>query len=286
MSLFLLVTMAAAGAPLEVTGCPATLGPTVQDEYALAGLQPDAVARVALRCEAEDVEVLIVTPAGLRRTRALRRGTDPRGEVRVAVQVVDLLHAVLAEERFSEPPAVAITQQPPIAPRSPPSWSTTLAGGFTFAPGGFGVEPSVAASVNRGVGLFEFGVAARATVRGTTLAVDQGRALIGVFDAQARAGFPVEVGAWTLTPHAGVGVLAVWALGTATSEAWKGTFGVVPTFAIGAGLSAWRALSSWLLLGLGAEVLAAPLPVKVELPGAGAAVGLPMLAFELGVSLR
>lgn len=288
MSLLALLAVSLSAAPLEVTGCPEALRSMVLDEYALASLPSSSTHQVAVRCEGVAVEVSIDQPNVGNRTHTLQRGTDARAEVRVAVQVVELVRAALAEERFARAPLRPVSLEPSMAPQPPrpPRWSVSLAGGLTVAPGGLGGEPSVSAGVWRGVGAIELGVTALATVRATRLPVAAGRALLGLVHLEARAGYPLEFDSWTLTPHVGLGALVVWALGEPATVGWTGNLGFAPTFALGAGLSAWRALTSWLKVGLVTEVIAAPFPVRVELPGARATVGLPVLVLSLAFGFR
>lgn len=289
-----LLTVALLGAPgvlLEVSACPEALEPSVRDELTVAGLESDdLLTEVSVRCAGAEVDVALRDVASGREHRgALRLGPDARGLTRVAVQVVDLVRASLAEARFSgllAPVVHAAPAPPPAPPRPPSALRGWLGGGATLAPGGLGLQPSLAGEVSYALGSLELGLGAWATVRAARLVGTVGRAEFGVGGSQVVGAVTLEHGAWTLTPHMEVGVLVAWGLGEATALAWEGRLATAATLALGLGVSAWRAVGTGVSVGVVVDARLTPVPVRVELPGAAARVGLPVLAAGLALRFR
>lgn len=288
---------------LEAVDCPVTLVTAIRDELAAAGftteLASDAgaqVAHAALRCEEALVHVQLedrVNPKSVGRT--LPFSARPRSEVLIAIQVVELLHASLAETRFA-----ALTQVPvpqPVVrfleqrePTAPSPWNVAFGGGVTYAPGGFGAQPSVSAEVSRAIsswssGRLELGASLGATVGATVLRSTGGEADTGLVESRALLAAAFSQQGWKVRPRVSLGVLWVWATGR-SEGLYEATAGATGTFEAGVGVSASRALTSWLSLTLGVEVAVTPFPIQVQLPDSTTRIGVPILGAQLGVVFR
>jgi len=272
---WLLLAAAPAGVLLEVDGCPPQLTSTIHDELLAAGFSGDSgeIARISTRCSAEAIQVRIED-----------RVTEKT--VERAVQVVELLHASLAEARARRRVAQVPAQVDAfLAQREEPAsvpWSAGLELGAIGGLGAFGVEPALFGEISRPVWKVELGLSLAGTVHASSLSSLAGRALLGLALAQGTAALPVELGGFRLSPRLGLGTLVVWASGEASS-AYQSSFGATAVFALTLGASLWRSLAPWLSAGLLLDVTAAPVPVRVEVPGASTRVGLPLLALALGV---
>jgi len=286
---WLLLAAAPAGVLLEVDGCPPQLTSTIHDELLAAGFSGDSgeIARISTRCSAEAIQVRIedrVTEKTVE--RAFPQLGGPRAENRLAVQVVELLHASLAEARARRRVAQVPAQVDAfLAQREEPAsvpWSAGLELGAIGGLGAFGVEPALFGEISRPVWKVELGLSLAGTVHASSLSSLAGRALLGLALAQGTAALPVELGGFRLSPRLGLGTLVVWASGEASS-AYQSSFGATAVFALTLGASLWRSLAPWLSAGLLLDVTAAPVPVRVEVPGASTRVGLPLLALALGV---
>lgn len=269
----LLVVLAA----LDGAGCSDSLVRTVEDELALAKV---ATVPESLRCEGTTVIVGLADGAEYRVTL----GTDARAEVRLAVQLADLLHAQEVEARFAsrlEPSA------PPVVVTMPPSrLRATLLGGATFSGGGFGVQPSIRGSAALAFARVSIGVAVEATVRGSNLRSSAGTADFGFGAVQVFGELPLDFDRWTIAPRVGAGVLIGWASGRAASFAYTNGTQVVASALISAGASGWRTITPWLQLGLAIDVGVAPFPIVVSIPGARASMGLPLITLAAGARFQ
>ena len=288
---------------LEATDCAPSLVTSVQEELVAAGfvtlLSADVgaqVAHVSLRCEGARVMVQLedrVSPKSVGRTLML--SPRARSEVLVALQVVELLHASLAETRFA-----SLTQPPVPQPvvrfleqREPPRsslWSVAVGGGATFAPGGFGLQPSISVEVSRAVsewpsGRLEVGALLGATVGATKLRVVQGEADTGLVESRAVLAATFGREGWSIRPRLSLGVLWVWAAGRAEGF-YQPSTGVTGTFEAGLGVSAARTLTPWLSLHLGLDVALTPFPVRVRLPALETIIGVPLISAQTGVVFR
>jgi hypothetical protein len=288
---WVLAALGSAGVSLSADDCPPSLGALIRDELSVAGFSSEGseVAHIVAHCANGQAEVRIddrVTQKTVERHFALL--TDARAESRLAVQVVELLHASLAEARFTSRPPVPAQVETFLASRAPapPSaWGATLAGGVVGGLKGLGVQPAVSGALTRRVLAVELGLGVAATVHATTLNSEAGRALFGLVQLEAVVGLPIERGAWCVVPSVGVGALAVWANGEAGKE-YEPHFGVAATFAATIGCSVWREVNAWLSVGLNLDVTAAPAPVRIDAVNASASVGLPLASLSLGLRFR
>lgn len=305
MSWLLLLALGAVepAVTLEAVDCAPSLVTAVQEELVAAGfvtqLSADVgaqVAHVSLRCEVTRVVVQLedrVTPKSVART--LERSARARSEVLVALQVVELLHASLAETRFASltqppvpQPVVRFLEQREPPPSSP--WRVAVGGGATFAPGGFGVQPSVSVDVSRAVNdwpsaRLEVGAFLGATVGATTLRVVQGEADTGFLESRALLAVTLGKEGWSIRPRLSLGVLWVWAAGRAEGF-YEPSTGVTGTFEAGLGISASRTLTPWLSLYLGVDAAITPFPVRVRLPEIETVIGVPLISAQAGVVFR
>jgi hypothetical protein len=275
--------------------CSPALMETVRSEFVAAGFGLDdagaRLATIALRCDAEQVVASVddhVTHKRVERTFATPLG-DSRSTARLAVLVVELLHASLAEARFAPNAPVPAPVERFLAEREPARWRAELGAGALLAPARFGVEPSVAGALwNRQRLLsswLELGVIVDATVRATRLGDSTNGAEVGLVALRAAAGPAFELPGLTIQPRVGVGALLVWAVGHA-DIAHVASTGVAPTFTASLGVSGSWSVSSWLAVGLSADVGVAPFPVAVVLPTVTTTVGLPWASFTLFASFR
>lgn len=290
-----------AAVTLEAADCPPELTGSIRDELESAGFLTSVgaragaqVAHVVARCEGARVVVRIedrVTSKVVERSLASVQG--PRSEVLAAIQVVELLHASLAETRFA-----ALLPVPPqverfLAQREPPPptrWNFAATGGVSWAPGGFGFQPSLSAAVSRpltsGTGWqLELGGALTATVHATLLRGTGGEADVGLVEPRALLAVAFERGGWTVRPCVSLGALFVWAVGRA-GGAYGAASGATGTFEAALGLSFSRALNPWLALSAGVDAAVAPVPVQVQLPDSTTRIGAPVLSAQLGVVFR
>ncbi|MDP1821697.1 MAG: hypothetical protein Q8L48_00565 [Archangium sp.] len=308
MSLLVLVVLAGVDALppspsviLEAVDCPEALTAAIRDELEVAGFptlvasrSAPQVASVIARCTGDQVVTRIedrITSKSVERTLAWTAG--PRSEVLVAIQVVELLHASLAETRFAALTHVPLPVERFLAerePTPPTPWEFSAAGGVMFAPGGFGVQPAVSAEVSRAVSSspawrLEFGAALAATVHATVLRSTGGQADVGLVESCALAAAAFERGGWTARPRVSLGVLLVWGVGRAGGD-YGAASGATATFEVGLALSLARAVTSWLSVKAGLGVAVTPFPVQVRLPDATTSIGLPVLSAQLGVVFR
>ena len=263
-------------AALDGAGCSASLVHTVEDELALASV---VIVPESLRCEGSTVIVRLADQREYRVTL----GTDPRAEVRLAVQLADVLHAQKVEARFA---SRGVPVVPPVVVPRPSLLRATLLAGATFSGGGFGVQPSIRASGALVFGSVNVGLSVEATVHASKVRSTAGTADSGLGAVQVFGELPFELNVWTLSPRVGAGVLLAWASGRSSSLAYANRTQVAPTGLISAGLSAWRTLTPWLQLGLALDVGVAPFPVVVSIPGASASIGLPLITLAAGTRFQ
>ncbi len=301
----LLVALLLSAAPpvgLVAEGCDAPFVELVRTELSVAGLPATAMAsgapaeagellRLHLSCSDGAVDVAVDDHVTRKRVeRRVSRPAEVRGATRAAVQVVELLHASLAEARFRTegpvPPQVEafLTAQEPEPP--PPSWRVSVEAGVAVAPGGFGAQPHLAGTVARKAGTFELSARLAATVHATRLTGRGGSAEVGLLDARVTAGLPMALGPAILELYAGAGALAVWSAGRA-GWGYVPRAGVTATFAPSLGFVATVWPLPWLGVTGVADVVLTPVPVRVRFPdGAGARIGLPVVSLGVGVRLR
>lgn len=294
-----------AAAPLpDVTlasDCPAGLVTAIREELEVAGfptqLSADEGAQVAhvdVHCVDASVVVQIedrVTPKSVRRLLQLQ--SRARAEVLVALQVVELLHASLAETRFA-----ALTQVPaPVVrflekrePAPPSPWKLGAGVGATWAPVGFGVQPSVSVEVSRAVSSWnsarlELGLLLTGTVHASLLQGTGGRAETGLVESRGVFALNFEKASWMIRPRFSAGVLLVWAVGHADTG-YGANAGATATFEVGLGVSVSRAVTNWLALSAGVDVAITPFPVVVRLPDSTTRIGVPLVAAQIGAVFR
>jgi hypothetical protein len=298
MTTWLLLVLHAGATPGVVTvapsTCPAALVDTIRAELVCAGFATEGssaqLATVITRCD-EPGRVLVrleddVTQKAVERSLAL--GADARQDARVAVQVVELLRASLAETRFASLMTVPEPVERFLAEQEV-AWRGELAAGAMLAPGAFGVQPSVSGALWRSQALrgwqLEFGALVEATVHATRLRATGGSADVGLIWPRVAIAASVELGGVWLAPRVGLGALLVWASGNADAT-HIATAGVAPTFAASVGVAARRQVTGWLALGLAADVAVAPFPVTVSLPQLTTALGAPFFSFSLHAAFR
>ena len=267
-------------ATVQTEGCDAALREAIRDEVEVSGFAEDSVETV-VHCEGHAVQVTLQDPrSGRRWVRALSRGSDSRAEVRVAVQLVDLLHAAraevtwasLLEDRAPVPPSVSeVTSR----------WSGEVMAGAAFSPGVFGVEPSLSGRVVRRFGAWSVGASALGTLRASRLRGTVGTAEFGFATAAVVGSRTWSFAAWELEPQVGLGMLVLWAVGHATDFAYEGRLSGAATVLLSASVSVWRSFDV-VSLGVRLEVGVTPIAARLELPDVRARVGLPVLALSLG----
>jgi hypothetical protein len=302
ISAALLILAAAPDAvTLEASGCGPGLANSIRDELEAAGFPTrltedrDAqVARVVVHCAASEVVVRIedrVTSKAVERTLVLAEG--PRSEVLAAIQVVELLHASLAETRFASLMPVPVRVERFLAQREPAppgSWNLAAAGGVSWAPGGFGAQPSVSLELSRPVitgtpWRLEFGGEVNATVRASLLQGTGGQAEVGLVEPRALVAAAWEHDAWTVRPRVSAGALVVWAVGHAQGV-YGASSGATATFQVAIGGSVSRPVTPWLALEAGVDLSVAPIAVQVQFPDSTTRIGAPLLTAQLGVVFR
>lgn len=298
MTASLLLLLGAGATPgvvmVSPSTCPTELVDTIRAELVCAGFATDEgsprLATVITRCD-EPGRVLVrleddVTHKAVE--RSLELVADARQSARVAVQVVELLHASLAEARFASLVKVPEPVQRFLAEQEL-AWRGELAGGVMLAPGAFGVQPAVAGALWRSQALrnwqLEFGALVEATVHATRLKATGGTADVGLVWPRVAVAASIELGSVWLAPRVGLGALLVWANGSADAT-HVGTAGVAPTFAASVGVAARRQVTGWLALGLAADVAVAPFPVTVALPQLTTHLGAPFFSFSLHAAFR
>lgn len=301
----LVLLVLAAGSPpsvtLESSDCAPGLVTAIQDELEVAGFPTERssdvgaqVAHVDVHCVDANVIVQVedrVTPKSVRRTLQLQ--PRPRAEVLVALQVVELLHASLAETRFAsltQVPAPVVRFLEQREPPAPSPWNLAVGAGATWAPIGFGVQPSVSAEISRAVSSWkparlELGALLTATVHASLLRGTGGQAELGLVESRGLVAVSFEQASWMIRPRLSAGVLLVWAAGHA-DVGYGAKSGATATFEVGLGLSVSRAVNSWLALNAGVDVAVTPFPVVVRLPDSSTRIGLPLLAAQIGAVFR
>jgi len=290
----LALVLAGASVELEAPGCDVELVEAVRSELATAGFSgagEQLVARLhlepaegAIDCTVEDR----VTHKTVSR-RLAYDATAVRANRKLAIQVVELLHASLAEARFAAPkepvpPAVdAFLEQ-----REPPReshWRADAAGGVAVL--SVGAEPWVTLAGRYRLGPIEAGVRLSSVVQAWRISGAAGTADFGLADARVVATWPVQVSLLTLRPEISCGALIAWASAHTESAGYVGSAGVVTTAAPGAALNAELPLNDW--LGLFARAaLAVSLPaIHVQFDTTRvASLGQPMFELALGLSIR
>lgn len=274
---------AAGGVSVDAPGCPPALQEAVQAELTAAGFElvsgQAPIAVVSLGCDEErGVKVRVEDAVTLKAVeRRVELSPGPRGVMLVGVQVVELLHASLAEARWAREVTVVPAQvEQFLERREPVPWRVELGAGALVSPGGFGAEPEVGVSVWRSQPLvgwrLELGAQLDATVRATRLRSVGGTADVGVVLARLAVGASFEALGLSWTPRLGVGALLVWASGNAEG-AYQAHTGVVPTALGLLGFSASRQLAAWVRVGLFIEGGGSPWPVVVLLPDGSTSVG-------------
>jgi hypothetical protein len=298
MSWWLLLALASAPGPVTLapTTCDPALRAALRDELLAAGFSVDdagaPIATIITRCDAPGRVFARVEDHVTRKAveRELEPGEGSRVASRAAVQVVELLHASLAEARFAALVDVPAPVERFLAAREVGPWHTELGGGVLVAPGGFGVEPAVSAALWRSQRLggwrVSVGALVDATVRATVLRSAAGEADVGLVAARVAAATDFDLGGLLqLSPRVGVGVLLAWASGRAAASN-VGSIDAVPTFTASLGLTVSRQLTDWLALGLSADVGLTPFPIVVVLPDLQATLGAPYVTVGLVVVLR
>jgi hypothetical protein len=274
----------------------------IRDELEAAGMSTQLeegeaqVAHVTVHCEVTRVIARVddrVTSKSVERHLELTPGA--RGDVLLALRVVELLHASLAETRYAALAQVPAPVGQFLAKREPPPppsrWEFALTGGFTYAPGGFEAQPSISGEFARSVKAWsslqlELGGMLSATVRASKLRSSAGAADMGLVEPRGQVALAWESSGWSLRGRFSLGMLLVWAVGREATGIWGAQAGATTTFELGLGVSATRALTDWLSLRAGVDVAIAPFPVRVLIPEAGASVGLPILTLQLGLVFR
>lgn len=295
--LLLLVMMRASEA--VVTIAPSTCAPalleTIRAEFAAAGFATGAsdthLATVIMRCD-DQASVLArvedkVTQKAVE--RSFEPSTDPRGNTRVAVLVVELLHASLAEARFASLVKVPEPVERFLSEREAPIWRGELAAGAMMAPGRFGVQPALSATLWRVHALrdwkLEVGALVEATIHATRLPSSAGSADLGLLAPRLVVAAAFEVGGVLVAPRLGLGALLVWASGNADVR-HTASAGIAPTFAASLGVAASCQLNGWLAVGLGADASVTPFPVTVAMPDSTTRIGAPFFSISLYAAFR
>ena len=287
-----------ASVALMSDGCSAGFVELVGAELSAAGFtitanavqSPGEVARVRLTCTEGVVEVNLDDHVTDKRVeRRVEHGTDSRADSRTAVQVVELLHASLAETRFRSREPVPDQVEAFLAakePQPPRAWWVGLLGGAFIAPGGFGTQPSVSGLLADQVGPVELLALLGATVHATTVHGLGGSAEAGIFDVRAAAGLPLSLGRFTIHPHVGAGVILVWAAGRADAG-WVAQAGVTGAFAPSIGAAVEFRVLRGLAVVCAVEGVFAPAPIALKFgDGTGPQIGLPLVTVSLGVAAR
>ena len=302
MILALSLLLAAANQP-DVTlasDCETGLVTAIREELEVAGFPTELsseggqVAHLDLHCIDASVVVEVedrVTPKSVKRTLQLQ--SRPRAEVLVALQVVELLHASLAETRFA-----ALTRVPePVVrfldkrePAAPSAWNLAAGVGVTWAPMGFGVQPSVSVEVSRSVSTWnsarlELGLLLTGTVHASQLQGIGGTAEIGLVESRGVFAVNFPRAGWMIRPRFSAGLLLVWAAGLANSG-YGARSGATATFETGLGLTVSREVTNWLSLFAGVDVAITPFPVVVRVPDSSTQIGVPLLAVQMGAVFR
>lgn len=277
---------------VSLSGCEPTLVSVVNDELAVAGFDLESSGTsLVVTCSGERVQVELFSDRdGRHDTTELVLGTGERAQVRLAVQVVDLLHASLAAERFRglllPPPSVVVPPDPEAPSEAGTGWVGAVQAGAAIDPRGVGAEPLLSANVARRWARWEIGVGLSSTVHGALLEGSSGAARFGLATGTLQVQHVWTFGSWTLAPRLGLGALVGWAFGERPTPAYLATAGAVPTFVASAAVSGWYQLVPAIGLGVSVEVFAAPFPVRVQIPGAEALMGLPTVALLAGARFR
>lgn len=301
-SLLLLFLAATPSVTLSVSECPDSMKQAIRDELEAAGMSTQLdegeaqVAHVTVQCEVTRVIARIddrVTSKSVERQLELTPGA--RGDVLLALRVVELLHASLAETRYAAIAQVPAPVEQFLAKREPPPppsrWEFVITGGFTYAPGGFEMQPSVSGEFTRSVKTWsswqlELGGMLSATVRASKLRSEAGAADMGLVEPRGQVALAWESSGWSLRGCFSLGMLLVWAVGREATGIWGAKAGATTTLATGLGFSATRTLADWLSLRAGVDVAVTPFPVRVTIPETTASIGLPIVTLQLGLVFR
>jgi hypothetical protein len=293
----LLAALAASDASvaLHSLGCPAGMEELVGAELGAAGfsLKPSdapgqgVVARIEVSCAEGAMTVRVddlVTDKRVERRISMAAGA--RADSRAAVQVVELLHASLAEARYRpapvpQPVSRFLATKEPLALHA----RVGVVGGVLVAPGGFGVQPAVMASFSGFVGIVQVGGVFGATVHPRRFSGDFGFVEVGLLEARVTASLEVPWGRFFVHPRLGLGTLIAWAAGHA-APGYAANSLVAATFAASlGGLFEWPLTQGFSLIAT-ADVAVTPFPLVLTLPQGGATMGLPTLSFGLGAAFR
>ncbi|MFT3842050.1 MAG: hypothetical protein QM723_33980 [Myxococcaceae bacterium] len=296
MSTALLALMlSAASVQLDAPQVSVELAEAVRTELATAGFSAEGepvVARLAL-LPSEGAIDCTVEDRVTHKTVTRRLAYDPaapRANRRLAVQVVELLHASLAEARFAPTPAPVPTavnafleQREP--PPSPPRWRLEASGGVAVL--SQGIQPWVSLGGRFRIGPIEAGLYAGAIAHTWTVSGELGSADLGLADARVVASVPFDAGWVTLRPELSSGALLAWATGHTDLHGYVGTTGTATAAAAGAALNAELPLNDFLALTARAALAVAVPAIKMQFADTRVAtIGQPMFSISIGLSLR
>ncbi len=241
-------------------GCDAALEARLVSELRFEGfepvhLEPDApraqgeLARIAVRCAADEHRALARIEDHLTEKRVERSvpldGRDPRGFISAALRIVELLHASLAEARYT--PRLQEVPEPArslIEPPQPSRWHVEVGFAVLGATAVIGAEPGLQVAVTRVLGPVELSAEATFSIYGTRIVGTGGSADVGLGIARAVLALPLASGPLVLRPQLGLGVLAASAVGHA-SPTYDASTGVASAPSASFGVSASWAASPW-----------------------------------------
>ncbi len=295
-ALVVLLLGADASVELDAPGCDPALLEAVRSELSAAGFTASGgalVARLSLTpaegaidCKVEDR----VTHKTVSRALAYDAAA-PRAARKLAVQAVELLHASLAEARFSRPaepvpPAVdrfLEQREPPREPR----FHAQATGGALLLTSSLGAQPAAGLQATLRLGPLEAGARATSCLQTWRVTGAAGEADLGLADARLVAQWPVKASLFVLRPELSMGALLAWATGHPNPRGFSGAAGATVAAAPGAALSAELPLNLWLGLTARAGVLVALPAVQVRFAGETVArVGQPAFELSLGLAIR
>lgn len=291
----LALLLSAASVQLDAPQVSAELADAVRTELSTAGFSAEGepvVARLAL-LPVDGAVDCTVEDRVTHKTVTRRLAYDPtaqRANRRLAVQVVELLHASLAEARFAPQPAPvpqavnAFLDQRELPP-SPPRWRLEATGGVAVS--SQGVEPWVSLGGRIRIGPVEAGLNAGTVVQTWTITGALGHADLGLADARAIASVPLELGMVTLRPEVSFGALLAWATGHTDLRGYVGTTTTTTASAPGAAVNAELPLNEFLALTARAALTVALPAIKMQFSDSRVAtIGQPMFVISVGLSLR
>lgn len=288
---------------LAVASCDGALEARLVSELGLEGYTPVPVEPEAARLEAELLRIVVqcddvehhafarvedyVTEKRVERTLPFD-AADPRAVSTAALKVVELVHASLAEARYTakaeELPEGARRRLEAPAPSS--RWRVNVGFAVVGTTDVVGAQPGFQLGVARVLDPFELSVEATFATYGTRILGSGGAANVNLGILRGTAALPLNVGPVVLRPELGAGLFAALASGDAnpTYEAQTG-FAASPAVSAGLALS-WPA-SPWVDVRASVALGVSLPPLTLRFPDSpDRRFGQPFVFASLGVSLH